>query len=359
MLEVSIKRKLPGFVLDVKFTVNQEIMAILGPSGSGKTMTLQCIAGLTQPDEGFIKLNDKILFDSTQNINLSPQRRKVGLVFQNYALFPHLTVSQNIAYGIQDRTLIEKKERVTQLLGKMHIGELGQRFPKQLSSGQQQRVALARALAPEPDILLLDEPFSALDSQVQERLAIELLSLQSFYKGNILLVTHNLAEGYKMASRIAVYYSGQVIQCDSKQKVIISPANHTVARLTGVRNLFKGSVIEIQGENAFVLIPEFQEKVRIELKGTAKPVLNQSINLGIRPEYVHLSDNPVENTLKCVVDRMIEGIASIDCFFYIQGKTDSRHLIEATLSKADAGRISTGQECFLHLHPEHLNILKD
>jgi molybdate transport system ATP-binding protein len=359
VLEVNIKRALPGFKLDISLSIDQEILAVLGPSGSGKTMTLHCIAGLTQPDEGFIKLNDKILYDSAAKINLSPQMRKVGFVFPNYALFPHFTVIENIAYGIHNRTKLEIKDRVAGLLEKMNIRELGQRYPGQLSGGQQQRVALARALAPEPEILLLDEPFSALDTQVKERLELELLSLHEFYKGNILLVTHNLAEGYKMASKIAVYDSGHIIQCDSKQKVIASPANHTVARLTGVRNLLQGIITEIQEKYVMVMIPELDEKVRVELKGSIKPLLNQKITVGIRPEYVHLSDNPVDNTFKCVVDRMVEGISSADCFFYVHGKTGSRHWIQAILSKSDAERICQGQECYLHLHPEHLIIFRD
>jgi molybdate transport system ATP-binding protein len=359
VLEVSIKRTLPGFKLDISFSIDQEILAILGPSGSGKTMTMHCIAGLTQPDEGLIKLNNKILYDSTHKINLSPQMRKVGFVFQNYALFPHLTVNENIAYGIRYLTQPEIKEKVDQLLEAMNIHELDQRYPRQLSGGQQQRVALARALAPEPEILLLDEPFSALDTQVKERLELELLSLQNYYKGNILLVTHNLTEGYKMASKIAVYDSGRIIQCDSKQTVITSPANHAVARLTGVRNLFKGTIVEIQKDSLLVLVPELDEKIRVEPKGILNPVLDQQVTIGIRPEYVHLSDNPVENTLKCVVDRIVEGISTADCFFYVHSKTGSRHWIEAILSKSDLERISVGREYYLHLHPEHLNIFQD
>jgi molybdate transport system ATP-binding protein len=358
-LEVNIKRILPGFKLDISFSSDQEILAILGPSGSGKTMTLQCIAGLTQPDEGFIRINDKVLYDSTSKINLSPQMRKVGLVFQNYALFPHINVYDNIAYGINHLSKTEIKERINGLLKKMNISELSRRYPRQLSGGQQQRVALARAIAPEPEILLLDEPFSALDTRVKERLEMELLSLQNFYKGNILLVTHNLAEGYKLASKIAIYDSGRIIQCDSKQKVIGSPANHTVARLTGVRNLFKGTVIEIEEKHILVMIPELEQKVRVELKGMLNPALNQSVTIGIRPEYVHLSDNPVENTLKCVVDRMIEGIASVDCFFFLQGRAGASHWIEAILSRSDAERIVRDQEYYLHLHPEHINIFGD
>ena len=359
MLEVKLKKIFPGFKLDIAFSVDQEILAILGPSGAGKTMTLHCIAGLTQPDEGSIKLNNKVLFDSTAKINLPPQLRNVGFVFQNYALFPHLTVAENVAYGIHHLPKAEIQDKVSQLLEKMNLGDLKRRYPKQLSGGQQQRVALARALAPEPEILLLDEPFSALDTQVKERLELELLSLQNFYQGNILLVTHNLAEGYKLASKIAVYDSGRIIQCDNKQKVINSPANHAVARLTGVRNLFQGTITEIHEKDVIVVVPELDATVRVETRGILIPVLNQKVTIGIRPEYVHLSDNPVENTFKCVIDRKVDGISSSNCFFKVLGREGSRHWIEAILAPSDAERVNPNQEYFLHLHPEHLNIIQD
>jgi len=359
MLEVNVKKIFPGFKLDVSFSADQEILTLLGPSGSGKTMTLQCIAGLAQPDEGFIKLNDKTLYDSASKINLPPQMRKVGFVFQNYALFPHINVYKNIAYGICNLPKPQIKDRISYLLEKMNISELSQRYPRQLSGGQQQRVALARALAPEPEILLLDEPFSALDTQVKERLEIEILSIQNFYKGNILMVTHNLAEGYKLASKIAIYDSGRIIQCDRKQKVIDSPANYTAARLTGVRNLFKGTIIGIEQRQVLVIIPELGDKVRVDLKGKMNLLPDQSVTIGIRPEYVHLSDHPVENTFRCVADRIIEGVSSVNCFFHVQGKTGAKHWMEAILPKSDLERICIGQEYYLHLHPEHLNIFRD
>ena len=300
-----------------------------------------------------------MLFDSAKRINLSTQERKVGFVFQHYALFPHLTVQENIAYGIQHLSKTEIKDKVAQLLEKMNIQAMAKRYPRQLSSGQQQRVALARALAPEPELLLLDEPFSALDTVRKERLELELMALQQSYNGNMLFVTHDLAQGYKLSSKIAIYDSGRIVQCDTKQKVISSPANKTVARLTGVRNLFKGTITEIQNNRALVMIPELNDKVMVELKDTVKPAINQTVIVGIRPEYVHLSDNPVENTLRCSVDRKAEGVSSADCFFYLQGKRDSKYRIEATLSKSDAERICEGQEYYLHLHPEHFIIIRD
>jgi molybdate transport system ATP-binding protein len=357
LLEVKIKRKLPGFSLDISFSVSQEIMAILGPSGSGKTMTLHCIAGLMQPDEGCIKLNEKPLFDSSSKVNLPPQMRRVGFVFQNYALFPHLTINENIAYGIHHLSREKADERVSKLLETMNIPDLGKRYPRQLSGGQQQRVALARAIAPEPEILLLDEPFSALDTQVKERLEMELLSLQNFYKGITIFVTHNLTEGYKLASKIAVYDSGRIIQCDSKEKIINSPATHTVARLTGVRNLFKGSVKKTADSSVWILVDELYTVMRVEFKQALRLEVDQRVTVGIRPEYVHLSDNMVENAVPCTVEKMMDGISSVECFFHVIQDIRHEHWLEAILTRSDAERIQPGKECYVHLHPEHLSVM--
>jgi molybdate transport system ATP-binding protein len=357
LLEVDIKKSLPGFNLDVSFSINQEILAILGPSGSGKTMTLQCIAGLIQPDEGYIKLNDKVLLDSARGIRLKPKVRRVGFVFQNYALFPHLNAEDNIAYGINHLSKDEMKIRVAELMDKMHITGLGHRYPRQLSAGQQQRVALARALAPEPEVLLLDEPFSALDSQVKERLELELMNLQNFYKGNILFVTHDLSEGYKLASKIAVYESGRIVQCDFKNRVIESPNNRTVARLTGVRNIMRGSIETISGSTVEVKVPELCGNLNITTNETARLAVKQDVTIGIRPEYIHIVDRPGENTFPCYVDRIVEGVALINCFFYTKSENVDRHWIEVSLHKLHTPLISQGHDCYLYLPPEHVLII--
>jgi molybdate transport system ATP-binding protein len=358
LLEVNIKRSLPGFSLSVNFSINQEILAILGPSGSGKTMTLQCIAGLLRPDEGFIKLNGKLLLDTQNEVSLKPRDRGVGFVFQNYALFPHYTVEDNIAYGMSHLPKDRVKMRVGELMDKMHLAGLGHRFPRQLSAGQQQRVALARAIAPEPELLLLDEPFSALDSQVKERLELELLNLQNFYKGNILFVTHNLAEGYKLASRIAVYESGRVVQCDLKNKVIESPANRTVARLTGVRNIMQGSIEEIAGGVVRVMVPELCGILKVKTNSAGLSV-GQAVYIGIRPEYIHIVDKPGDNTFQCRADRIVDGVSLINCFFHISQENIDRHWIEVSLHKLHAPLISEGHECYVFLPPQHVLIIKD
>ena len=337
MLEVKIKKALPGFNLEVDFTINEEILSILGPSGSGKTMTLRCIAGLLQPDEGHIELSGKVLFDSTSRINLPPQQRKVGFVFQNYALFPHLTVNENIAYGIRHWPKHEVNARVSWLLGKMHIQGLGQRYPRQLSSGQQQRVALARALSHEPEVLLLDEPFSALDTPRRERLELELLALQHFYKGDILFVTHDLAQGYKLGSRIAVYEAGRIVQFDSKHNVIASPTNRTAARLTGVKNLIEGHVTRIKDSDVWVMVPELGEPLRFRIvTEKAKNIsLNQHVTVGIRPEYIQITDHAAENTILGMVTRVVEGVTAINYYFHTNTDAAAKHVLEASLSKSE------------------------
>ncbi len=359
MLEVRVKRKLPGFTLDVEFTVNREVLAILGPSGSGKTMTLQCIAGLIQPDEGYVSLNGRVLIDTAKGINLPARMRKVGFVFQNYALFPHLTVNQNISYGISYLPAPQIKERVEELLEKMNIQRLGHRFPRQLSAGQQQRVAVARALAPEPEVLLLDEPFSALDSLVKERLQLELQALQQFYQGNMLFVTHDLTEGYKFSSRIAVFESGSIVQHDRKEEVISSPSNHTVARLVGFKNLMEGSITDIKQATVVVEVPELGGPVKAILPKPMNLMTGQHVTVGIRPEYVQLRSGPGENTFLSTVDRIVEGVTAANCYFHVDAVKVTRHYVMVILPRPDAGEVCGGQSSYLYLPPEHVVVITD
>jgi molybdate transport system ATP-binding protein len=359
VLEVIIKKKLPDFYLNVSFSVNREIISILGPSGSGKTLTLQCIAGLVNPDEGYIKLNDRVLFNSEAGINLPPQVRKVGFVFQNYALFQHLTVNQNIAYGISNRTGQEIQERVSNLLQKMNITKLGKRYPAQLSAGQQQRVAIARALAPEPEILLLDEPFSALDSLVKERLQLELQSLHNFYRGNILFVTHDLAEGYRLGSKIAVYETGRIAQYDDKEKVVAFPSNHTVARLVGYKNLLKGRIIDVKGSSIWIKVPELAGNLKAKVNNKPNIMTDQNVTIGVRPEYITFTDHPGENIFSGVIDRIVQGIAATTCYCHITGVSDPQHYIMVILPWADTKNIQERHECYIYLPPEHVVILQD
>ncbi|QKD82567.1 sulfate/molybdate ABC transporter ATP-binding protein [Thermoleptolyngbya sichuanensis A183] len=240
-LLVDIQKRLPSYTLNVAFSAEREPLGILGGSGSGKSMTLRCIAGIETPTSGTIVLNNRILYDSRKGINLPSRDRRVGFLFQNYALFPHLTVAQNIAYGLSKRqgSKQEKRELVQTVeaqLGRVQLAGFGNRYPHQLSGGQQQRVALARALITEPDLLLLDEPFSALDTHLRSELEKQLIKTLSGYQGLTLFVSHNLNEAYRICEQLLVLSAGKVIASGQKQDIFDRPETMSVARLTGCKN---------------------------------------------------------------------------------------------------------------------------
>lgn len=201
MLKVQFKKQLPDFELDVNFSIDNGILALLGPSGCGKTTTLRCIAGLGIPDCGEIILNDKVLFSSEKNVCLSPQRRQVGFMFQDYALFPHLSVRKNIWYGVQEKNKAAQ-DMFTDLIASLRIQHLLDRFIGNLSGGEKQRVALARAIMTRPEILLLDEPLSALESTMRSEMQNELKALQSLWEIPFLWVTHDLYEAKEVADHV-------------------------------------------------------------------------------------------------------------------------------------------------------------
>lgn len=357
MFEVRINKMLPGFSLKVSFSINREILAIVGPSGSGKSLTLQCISGLMNPDEGYINVNGRVLYDSENGLDLPSQERKIGYVFQNYALFPHLTVYDNIAFGISrhDRTKID--ERVCYLLEKMHLSDFKHRHPRHLSGGQQQRIALARALAPEPEILLLDEPFSALDTQVRGELERELLAIHDFYKGNIIFVSHNLEEAYRLSSQIAVYDAGRILQLGPKNDLINAPASKTVARLTGVRNLAEGVIENIDDCRATVLVKEWNERLCISLNSSDNYRQNQKITVGIRPEYIRIEERCTGNMLKAKVVEAVDGVSSYRYCFRIENGSEKGFHLEAEASKLEAPYIPAGKTCCLQLPSNRIFII--
>lgn len=236
-LRVNIRKRLQGFQLHAHFDSEGIPLGILGSSGSGKSMTLRCIAGLDTPTDGQIILNDRVLFDSQQHINVPSRERRIGVVFQNYALFPHLNVAQNIAFGLQDLSTAERSHRIQSYLHLMHLDNLAHRYPHQLSGGQQQRVALARALAIAPDAILLDEPLSALDTHLRSQLEQLLANVLSTFDGISLFVTHNLDEVYRVCPQIMVMDEGRAIATGPTQQIFERPHHPRVAQITGCENI--------------------------------------------------------------------------------------------------------------------------
>jgi len=281
-LYIDIMKKLPGFKLQVKLSCGKDIVGILGASGSGKSMLLNCVAGLIKPDKGKILLNDKIFFDSEKKINLPPRDRKVGFLFQNYALFPNLTISENIAFGLDALSKTEKSKKVTELLERFHLSDMGNRYPSQISGGQQQRVALARAMAVEPEVLLLDEPFSALDDYLRMHMIKEMLTSLKEFSGNTLFVTHNMEEAYRLCDGIAILNTGSVEVFAAKQELFQSPVSFETARITGCKNISAA----VRKSEHDVEIPDWG----IEVKANTKIEYEKGF-AGIRANHIKLADD--------------------------------------------------------------------
>ena len=241
-LRIEVARRLHSLELEVRLEAGEEVLVLFGPSGAGKTSTLNAVAGLLVPDSGEIRLGEEVLFrrgPAGGAVNVPARRRGIGYVFQNYALFPHLTALDNVGFALRHR----RRERAAELLRSLGLAHLSDRFPHELSGGQQQRIALARALAPEPRLLLLDEPFSALDAAVREGLQKELRRIQAERSLVVLYVTHRLEDAFAVGHRLAVMSEGRVEQVGSIEEVARLPSSRRVARIMGLRNLFQARVL--------------------------------------------------------------------------------------------------------------------
>ncbi|AKN31729.1 ABC transporter [Clostridium carboxidivorans P7] len=212
MLNVRIFKKMYCFDLDVNFSLNKEVLVIQGHSGSGKTTILDCISGIKTPEEGEISVGNEAIFSSKKNINMKIKDRNIGYVFQNYALFPHMTIEKNILFGLECKNL-KDTNYIEHIMKVFNIDHLKRRYPKQISGGEKQRVALARALSIKPDVLLLDEPFSALDVQTKSIVYEEFLQLKKLYSIDIILVTHNPEEARLLGDKIIHIDYGRIKEC--------------------------------------------------------------------------------------------------------------------------------------------------
>lgn len=252
-LKIDIEKKLGKFNLQVKLEAGDEVLALLGASGSGKSMTLKCIAGIEKPDKGFIEVNGRVLFDSEKRINLSPQNRLTGLMFQNYGLFPNMTVRQNIMAGARriskranskiDSSRIREGKGIwtgneaDEIIERFGLKPVEQQLPGQLSGGQQQRTALARILVSRPDILMLDEPFSALDAHLRFRMEQEVREVIKNFGGTVVLVSHDRDEVFRLSDKIAVINEGKIEISGQKNEVFRNPETLNCAMLTGCKNI--------------------------------------------------------------------------------------------------------------------------
>lgn len=314
-LYIDIKKRLKGFVLNIKINTQYDVTGLLGASGSGKSMTLRCIAGIETPDEGKIILNDKVFFDSNKGINIPARKRKIGFLFQNYALFPNMTVANNITFALDNKSKKEQDIIVKEKINMMKLQGLENRLPWELSGGQQQRVALARALAIEPEILLLDEPFSALDEHLRSLLTKQLLDTLQNYRGTTLFVTHNMDEAYRLCDGLVVLNKGKVEGKGNKHDVFLNPPTLATARITGCKNFSNATYLN---DNTLIATDW-----NINLNTRNK--VNKSIKyVGIRAHYIQEKENDSNtNVFKCWLTTYNESPFKVTLYISICKKSTS------------------------------------
>ena len=319
-LYVNIEKKCGDFHLKVDFETDGEVFAILGASGCGKSMTLKCIAGIEKPDRGIIRLNDRVLFDSEKGINIPARKRRIGYLFQDYALFPNMTVLENILCGAKDRRIAQEYVKRFYLEGKELL------YPNQLSGGQKQRVALARMLAADPDVILLDEPFSALDNYLKWQLELEIMKVLENYEKEVLLVSHDRNEVYRLTDRIAVMEQGKVVDVQEKKALFQNPKTLAATLLTGCKNI---SRLEKQEDGRFFALDW-------GIYITAKESLEKIKYVGFRAHYFETTSTIAEeNVIQCKIERVIEDTFSAVVMFKHEGNSENgdRSLMRYELPK--------------------------
>lgn len=343
-LTVNIRKKLPGFTLEAAFSCPGRTLGLLGGSGSGKSMTLKCIAGLLRPDEGRIELDGCALFDAEADVNLPPQHRKTGYLFQNYALFPNMTIERNIRCGMGRRG---SRETVQELLERFRLSGMGGRYPHELSGGQQQRAALARILASQPQAILLDEPFSALDAYLREEMQLAVAQMLQSYPGIAVIVSHDRDEIYRLCDSIAVYDNGRVVRVGSRRQVFDQPQTRAAAILTGCRNVVAAhacgpDTVQVDGWGT-----------ALHTEGSVDALVRA---ISVRAHYLRPVDRAGENTLDCRVDSVVE--SPFEMIVYLHPLHGTEHVCWK-VDKATFAKYKACTRILLHVPQDAVLLLRD
>lgn len=346
-LEVRIKKRFERFQLDVSFEAGEGLTGLLGSSGCGKSVTLKCIAGLITPDEGRIILDGTVLFDSAKKIDLPPQRRRVGYLFQHYALFPNMTVEQNIAAGMRERS--GRNERVSALVQAFRLEGQERKYPRMLSGGQQQRAALARILASEPAALLLDEPFSALDSYLKWQVELELSDRLALFPGPAVFVTHAREEVYRLCGQVCVLDRGRSEPVQGVRELFDAPATLSSCLLTGCKNVSRAR-------------PAQDGRVEAVDWGVTLEVgreLPQGLtHVGIRSHHINFRPMPGETMVPCKVERVVDDVFSTVVMLSTPGGRESSSLLRMELDKEDWAALDRPEELSVGIPPRSLMLLR-
>ena len=344
---LDIEKNFRGFSLRVKLDSHTSRMGILGASGSGKSMTLRCIAGIETPDKGKIVINGKTVFDSEQKICLKPQERRIGYLFQNYALFPSMTVWDNIGCGFRGSKK-EKTDKIKDYLNRYRLDGLENRYPSQLSGGQQQRVALARMMIGEPQMILLDEPFSALDGYLKDVLQRDMQKFLEEYPGEMMMVTHSRDEAFRFCGELMLLREGRPLVSGNTKEIFEQPRSLDAARLTGCKNF---SRIERLGD-FYVWAIDWDMKLR-----TIQKVEKDHAYVGIRGHWMKNASGPGENCLPLEIEEYMETTFEHQYLLKRSGMEEGAVLwwMRPKISFGDTPQENLPP--YLYLPPEHLMLL--
>jgi molybdate transport system ATP-binding protein len=345
-----------SFELNVDLEIPSGITILFGPSGAGKTSILDCIAGLTAPDSGRIVLRDYVLFDCVNRINVPPQKRRVGYVFQDLALFPHLTVEKNVHYGLASLPALERRKRSRQILESFHVADLRHRKPSQISGGERQRVALARALVTEPAVLLLDEPLAALDAAIKSKLVDDLRAWNESHQIPILYVTHSRGEVFGLGERVVVLQNGRIIAQGTPHEVMTAPRQETIAVLAGFENIFDAHVTAVHEDRGTMTCLIAGSNVQLETP-LVRADTGSALRVGIRAGDILLASiepaglsarNVIPGRVISLAQRDVIVIAKVNCGIELEA-----HL---TLAARDSLQLQPGREVWLVIktHSCHL-----
>lgn len=346
MLSVDIRKKMGSFQLEVQFEAENETLALLGASGCGKSVTLKCVAGILTPDEGKIALDGVTLYDSAAKINLPPQRRQVGYLFQQYALFPNMTVRQNIGAAILDKRA--RKTETDGLLRRFQLEEAAELKPRQLSGGQQQRTALARILASRPRAILLDEPFSALDSYLKYQLELELTETLEDFPGTVLWVSHDRGEVFRSCRRVCVLDHGKSQRTLTLRELFHQPETEAAARLSGCKNY-----ADAVPKGTAVFLPEWGLTL-----DCGRPVPETVHRAGIRAHHVMIVEGPGPNAFPCQVARVIQDVFAAIVLLRPEGSVPGAPLLRMELDREAWAAVSNKDNSWIAIQPSDILLLK-
>lgn len=343
------------FKLDLRFKAPPGILILFGASGAGKSLTLQLLAGLQTPDRGTIQVGDDVLFDSSRQLNLPVRQRRVGFVFQNLALFPHLNTRQNVAYGLAHLSAAERQQRVEAMLEKLQIGTLADRSTQTLSGGEQQRVALARALVTRPRMLLLDEPLSALDLSIKRSIVADLQRINQELGIPILYVTHDRSEALSLGEHLLVLEAGRVVAEGKPIDVLNQPLKESIANLTGVENLFDVRIVGRNPERGTLTCDA--GGCRLEIPYGDWPV-DRSLRIGLRSGDILLAVSPPEGlSAQNILPGQIQRIDSADYEVSVQVDCGRTFDVTLTRSAVETLQLSLGREVWLIFKAHSCHVL--